>query len=77
MLLIVFIWRAQLHRHPNDMYKISGWSGVRVPTGVCNFCLHHHVQNGSGDQASYSMGTRGSFPGGKAEGAWNWPLTFI
>jgi hypothetical protein len=23
------------------------------------------------------MGSRGSFPGGKAAGAWNWPLTSI
>jgi hypothetical protein len=25
--------------------------------------------------ASYPMGTMGSFPGGKAAGAWSWPLT--
>jgi hypothetical protein len=36
------------------------------------------VQNGSGAHpASYPMGTRGSFPGGKAVGAWRWPLTSI
>jgi hypothetical protein len=36
-----------------------------------NFSLHHHAQNGSSAHpASYPlMGTRGSFPGGKAEGA--------
>jgi hypothetical protein len=34
------------------------------------FSLHHRVQNGSGAHpASYPMGTRGSFPGGKAAGA--------
>jgi len=27
--------------------------------------------------ASYPMGTMGSFPGGKAAGAWSWPLTSI
>jgi hypothetical protein len=27
--------------------------------------------------ASYPMGTRDSFPGGKAAGAWSWPLTSI
>jgi hypothetical protein len=27
--------------------------------------------------ASYPMGTRGSFPGGKAARSWNWPLTSI
>jgi len=26
---------------------------------------------------SYLMGTRDSFPGGKATRAWSWPLTFI
>jgi hypothetical protein len=32
--------------------------------------LYHRVQNGSGDHpASYSTGTRGSFPGSKAAGA--------
>jgi hypothetical protein len=35
-----------------------------------SFSLHHRVQTGSGVQpASYPMGTRGSFPGGKAGGA--------
>jgi hypothetical protein len=35
-------------------------------------------QIGSGVHlASYPMGTRGSFPGGKAAGAWSWPLTSI
>jgi hypothetical protein len=27
--------------------------------------------------ASYQMGTGGSFPEGKAAGAWSWPLTSI
>jgi len=44
--------------------------GVRVLAETGNLSLHHHVQNGSGAQpASYSMGTRGSYPGGKAAGA--------
>jgi hypothetical protein len=43
-----------------------------------NFSLHHRVQNGSGVQpAFYPMVTKGSFPGGKAAGAWSWPLTSI
>jgi hypothetical protein len=34
-----------------------------------NFSLHHHIQNGSGAyQASYPVGTRGSFPGIKRLG---------
>jgi hypothetical protein len=40
--------------------------------------FHHRIQNLSGAHpASYSVGTRGSFPGGKAAGAWSWPLTSI
>jgi hypothetical protein len=43
---------------------------VRLPAGAGNFSLHHRVQNGSeAHPASYPMGTRGSFPGGKAAGA--------
>jgi hypothetical protein len=42
-------------------------SRVRSPAGAGSFSLHHRVQNGSGAHtASYPMGTRGSFPGGKA-----------
>jgi hypothetical protein len=53
-------------------------SRVRFPTGAGNFSLHHRVQNGSGAHpAIYSMGTRGSYPGGKAAGAWIWQLTSI
>jgi hypothetical protein len=45
-------------------------SRVRLPAGAGNFSLHHRVQNGSAaHQASYPLGTRGSFPGGKAAGA--------
>jgi hypothetical protein len=45
--------------------------GVRFPAGAGNFPLHHrYVQNGSGTHlASYTMGTRDSFPGDKAAGA--------
>jgi hypothetical protein len=43
---------------------------VRVPAGAGDFPSHHRVQTGSGDHtASYPMGTRGSFPGGKTAGA--------
>jgi hypothetical protein len=45
-------------------------SRVRFPAGAANFSLHHRVQNGSGAHpASYPMGTRVSFSGGKAAGA--------
>jgi hypothetical protein len=36
-----------------------------------------HVRHLLSHPASYPMGTRGSFPGGKAAGAWSWPLTSI
>jgi hypothetical protein len=53
-----------------------GWSGVRVPVGAGNF--HSRVQTFSGAYpASYPTGVRGSFPVGKAAGAWSWPLTSI
>jgi hypothetical protein len=45
-------------------------SRFRFPAGAGNFSLHHRVRNGSGvHPACYPMGTRGSFPGGKAAGA--------
>jgi hypothetical protein len=54
------------------------YSKVRLTAGAGNFSLHHRVQNGSGaHQASYPMGKRGSFPGGKAAGALSCPLTSI
>jgi hypothetical protein len=40
------------------------------------FSLLHVVQTGSGaNPVSYPMGAGGSFRGGKAAWAWNWPLT--
>jgi hypothetical protein len=51
---------------------------VRILAGAENFSLHHHVQTSSGNHpASYPVGTRGSFPGVKAAGAWSWPLISI
>jgi hypothetical protein len=45
-------------------------SRVRLPAGAGNFSLHPHIQNSCGTHpASYPMGTRGSFPGGKGFGA--------
>jgi hypothetical protein len=49
-------------------YGLDDWgSTVRFPAGSGKFSLHHRFQNGSGPHpASYSMGTRGSIPGGEA-----------
>jgi hypothetical protein len=55
-----------------------GWSGVRIPAGAGNFSLHRHIQTGSGAHpASYLMGIKGSFPGGRVAGAWSWKLASI
>jgi hypothetical protein len=52
-------------------YGLDDWgSRVQFPVGAGNFPLHHLIQNDSGAHpASYPVGTRGSFPGGKAAGA--------
>jgi hypothetical protein len=52
-------------------YRLDDWdSKVRFPAGAGNFSLHHRVQNGSrAHPVPYTMGTRGSFLGGKAVGA--------
>jgi hypothetical protein len=53
-------------------------SGFPITAGAGNFPLSHRVQNGSGAHpASYPMGTRGSFPGGKAAGSWSWHLHLL
>jgi hypothetical protein len=45
-------------------------SRVQFPAGAGDFSLHHRFQNSSeAHPVSYPMGTRGSFPGGKAAGA--------
>jgi hypothetical protein len=69
-------------RDPHIKYTFlhfsSSWAVVRVPAEAGNFSLHHHVQTSSGAHpASYPIGTRGSFPGSRAAGAWSWSLTSI
>jgi hypothetical protein len=61
---------------------VTGWMigvlGFDSQRGAGNFSLHHRVQNGSGaHSASYLMGNRGSFLGGKAAWTWSWPPTSI
>jgi hypothetical protein len=51
----------------------AGWSRVRVPARAGNFFHHRTVAH----PASYPMSTRGSFPGSKVAGVWNWPLTSV
>jgi hypothetical protein len=50
---------------------------VRFLAEAGNF-FHYRVQNDSrAHSAFYPMGTGCSFPGGKAAGAWNWPLISV
>jgi hypothetical protein len=69
----LILWSSVAYRWATD-WMIGGSS----PGGGCEFFLHRRAQTGSGvHPASYPMGTRGSFPGGKVPGAWSWPLTSI
>jgi hypothetical protein len=48
----------------------DGGTAVRFSAGAGNFSLLRRAHTGSGSHsASYPMGARGSFPGGKAAGA--------
>jgi hypothetical protein len=49
--------------------------GVRVPVGTRFFSSPRRPNRLWGPPTSYPMGTGGSFPWGKAAGAWSWPLT--
>jgi hypothetical protein len=58
----------------------TGWttegSEFRVPVWSKLCSLLHVVQTGSGvHPTSYPISIGDSFPGGKAAGAWSWPLT--
>jgi phage-related protein len=45
----------------------AGRSGVQIPAGARGYSLLQNIQNSSEVHlGSYTMGTRGSFPGGKA-----------
>jgi hypothetical protein len=72
--MIFVIWRTNAKK-----IGFLAWTGyglddrgsrVRFPAGAGNVSLHHRVQTGSGAHpASCPMGTRCSFPRGKAAGA--------
>jgi hypothetical protein len=72
----VFIYSSFLQSRDSSVGITLGYglndrgTRIRFPEGAGNFSLHHRVQNGSGAHlASYPMGTRGSFPRGKADSA--------
>jgi len=52
----------------------AGWSGVWVPAGLGIFLFTTAFRRLWGHPAYYPMGTRGSFPGGKAAWEWSWPF---
>jgi len=66
--------------HPNPLLKSRGSSfGIATSYRLDDWgsgVQFHRIQTGSrAHPASYPMGTRGSFLGSKAAGAWNWTLT--
>jgi hypothetical protein len=64
--------------HGSRCSSVSIVTELRVGQPGFDFRHRHRVLNGSGAHpASYQMGTRGSFPGGKEAGTWSWPLTSI
>jgi hypothetical protein len=59
---------------PATSWKVRG----SKPGTENKFFFPQNVQSGSGAHpATYSMGTGVSFSGGKAAGAWGWPLISI
>jgi hypothetical protein len=80
-----FMFHSTLYESRDSSVGIALGSGLddrgsraRFPAGAVTFSLHHRVQNGSGAHpASYSMDTKGYFPGGKAAGTWSWSLISI
>jgi len=72
------IWEQQGQTKISFTKKFKRRIGVSSPGMDWEFSLHRPVQTGSeAHPASYPMGTRGSFPGNKAAGAWSWSLTSI
>jgi hypothetical protein len=70
LLLLLFKSRDNSVGTALDYGPDARGSRVRFSAGAGNFSLNHRVQNVSGAHpACYPMGTRGSFPGGKAAGA--------
>jgi hypothetical protein len=62
----MYVLRVWYLKQFSFLYCDQG-SRVRFPAGAGNFSLRHRVRNSSvAHPASYPMGTRDSFPGGKA-----------
>jgi hypothetical protein len=65
------LWKKNRSRYSDWLW--AGWP--RGPGRVKNFLFSMSSRLAEVHSTSYPMGTGGSFPGGKAAGAWSWPLT--
>jgi len=69
-LLLTDVYKGTLGYWPDD--------GVLSPAGAGISSLRHCIHTSPGIHPhSYAMGSGGAFSGGKAAGAWSWPLTSI
>jgi hypothetical protein len=59
------------------LHNLEKYIRYLTTVAVCSVDMEADTYNGMLDSASFPMGTRVSFPGGKAAGAWRWPLTSI
>jgi hypothetical protein len=85
-LLLQVTWKELMRRHTCSRSLHGGLSGTQHwVKRVCYFvnrlvrysCLLHNVGTRSATHVvSYSVGTWGSFAGGKAAATWLWPLPF-
>jgi hypothetical protein len=75
----LFLLSWETERSKRGIEKIVVYVAHLVWAEAGNFSLQHRVPTGSAPPppSSYPMGTRSSFPGGKAAGVWSWPLTSI
>jgi hypothetical protein len=79
MVLLVTV----LINHLTTVYWTLNWYFItqRVPTITRSSCVCYNwililcSRPAEAHPASYPMGTSGSFPWGKGDGAWSWPLT--
>jgi hypothetical protein len=72
-------YQKKVSRDSSVSIATPSWTiGVRFPEVAGNISLRHRVQTDyEAHPAAYPVGTDGSFPGGKAAGAWSWSLTSI
>jgi hypothetical protein len=76
---LLYKYKCWMKNNDSWVGTTTGWtSGVRFKAGTRGLYLLHSIQACSeAYSAYYPTGTRGSFPGGKAAGAWSWPLPSI